>query len=120
MGKSKRLYSSILITMLLLALSSIHFYRIHIQTDSSQSELPGSILQYRASSKSIVPSFFFVTIQQDTSQQSPNSPAIEPIPEKDTNPGAGQSEPNPSPSSPTWVQMIGALVNVFLSLYQSF
>lgn len=73
-----------------------------------------------STSGNIVPTLLMVSIQQDSSHNSEKKPVLDPVPNND--PGQPQSQPksDPNSTSPTWVQMIGAIVNVFLSLYQSF
>ncbi|MCI4669653.1 MAG: hypothetical protein MRZ79_16075 [Bacteroidia bacterium] len=118
MGNSKRKYLSLIAIIISISLlSGIYTWKCEEGSTSNEAEA-SSILQFRATTKNIVPSFFFLSMQQDTSNKAPSSPAVDPLPEKESIPHH-EPEQEPETSSPTWVQMMSAIVNVFLSLYQS-
>jgi len=120
----KTIYKGIFISLSILILLGFSFIMVGensaVENDMAKKEYPaGSILQVRTHTKSIIPSFFFLSPSQDSSHHSPSVPGVEPIPEQEPDGHREVPQTQPPTTSPTWVKMVGAIVNMFLSLYQS-
>ncbi|MEO0894800.1 MAG: hypothetical protein AAFY71_00170 [Bacteroidota bacterium] len=86
------------------------------QGGEAQEKLSSSLLQLRTSSKNIVPIVSFFVPQQDTSTDFTRK--LDPITDNTQDEDSDQGEPLQDANTPTWIKMIGALVDVFLSVYK--
>lgn len=80
---------------------------------TAQNSYSSSILQLRNNHRSIIPVVLFFYPQQDTNLNNP----LAPIADKNQEDHQNDTEPLQENSTPTWMKMIGAIVDIFLSVY---